>query len=346
MKLDKLKKRISEGRKIEQFNSGMQSSTLGDTGDELFSIIDLLKGTWTSSEQGWNLIALPFRDPDAPFNYRVLMNQYGENLSFNIADKTVPNRGITPDENDSNDQFIDAIDYEQIIHQVAADDFPKSNLREIDGRPIHHEPGFFMQILNHTSQDDGEELKVARLATIPHGDSVLAMGKVQIIEGAPTIPDVNALPIRVGQDVEANPYLSPYKHFEDNKFIGTVPESFIPPFPGFFATNANAILQFANNQFKDRVKKTTILHFDTNFGTEIGTPGGIVNIPFVVKEANAAEMVATFWIMELEPEDKSCSTEFIMQYSQTVLLDFFPSRDNPNELIRWPHVSINTLRKS
>lgn len=58
----------------------------------------------------------------------------------------------------------------------------------------------------------------------------------------------------------------------------------------------------------------------------------------MIREVNAAEMEATLWIMELK------NKEFIMQYSQTVFLDFFSS-NYPNKLIRWPHVSINTLKK-
>lgn len=338
MKQDTFAKRLSEGRKIESTIAAIQPSSLGETGDELFSVVDLLKGTWTSKTQGWNLIALPFRDPSAQFNYRMLMNQYGETLNFNTANKNVPNRGITPDQNGNNDQLIDAISYEQVIVQVDAEDSPRSTLLEKNGAPIHHEPGFFAQILNHEELDSGSQLKIARLATVPHGDSVLAMGKVEFIDGAPIIPNLNALPKRISADLQNNPYLAPYKHFEDNPFVGSVPTT-VQNFPGFFSTNANAILQFANPGA--RVKRTTILHFDTKFGT-----GGIVNIPFVTREANAAEMKATFWIMELESDDEISPSEFIMQYSQTVFLDFFPSGNASGELIRWPHVSINTLKKA
>ena len=77
-----------------------------------------------------------------------------------------------------------------------------------------------------------------------------------------------------------------------------------------------------------------MLTFDTAF-----PQGNITNLPFIVREANATDMKATFWIMELE------AGGFIMMYSQTVMLDFFDSPLNPGEKVRWPHVSINTLRK-
>ena len=92
MKKINLEKRFAEGRKLERVGVGVLPSRLGSTGDGEFSLIELLRGTWTSQAQGWNLIALPFKDPSAKFNYRILMNQYGEKLSFNMPDKGVPNQ--------------------------------------------------------------------------------------------------------------------------------------------------------------------------------------------------------------------------------------------------------------
>lgn len=357
MKKIDLDKRFAEGREIERVERGVLPSGIGSTGDDEFSLIELLKGTWISREQGWNLIALP---SSAPNNFRLLMNQYGESLRFNVPDKGVPNRGVKPDAggktidpNDETDQLIDAISYEQIVVQVAVDDFPASQKREKNGNPIHHEPGFFLQFLNHISvghkEEDGEdngpdeELKIARLATIPHGNSVLAMGTVEIKYGAPEIPKENALPERIDNDLEKNLYLSPYKHFEDTHFFGAVPRT-VAGFPGFFASDANAILKFAMPK-KDRIKKTTILNFDTKYRNELLTGIPISNIPFVTRESETTEVHATFWIMELHKTDEAKDPEFIMQYSQTVYLEFFDS-DEPGKRIRWPHVSINTLVKT
>lgn len=63
------------------------------------------------------------------------------------------------------------------------------------------------------------------------------------------------------------------------------------------------------------------------------------------READGAKMEATFWVMELNKTDEEGDPIFIMMYSQNVILDFFVSPQNPYELIRWPHVSINTLRR-
>lgn len=68
-------------------------------GDEDLGPLTLLPGTWKNEPglegRGWNLIALPFATPPSGgFNYRLLMNQYNEELVFSLVDKGVPNRGI------------------------------------------------------------------------------------------------------------------------------------------------------------------------------------------------------------------------------------------------------------
>ncbi len=346
-------------REIVRVDIGGKSCRSAALPDGTLSIVELLEGTWASEAQGWNLIALP---TSAPKKFRLLMNQYGETLSFNrFADLNVPNRGILP-EKGKTDQTIDAIAYEQIVHQRAVADFPKSGLTAKNGGGIHHEPGFFLQLLNHVTtghtEEDGkdngkeEKLEIARQASIPHGNSVLAMGTIRTFPGAPKIgtdkkpADMNkedATPERIkNTDFNKNAYLEPYKNFEDHPFFGNVKDHKKTGFPGLFPTDANAILKFALSKL--HVKQTTVLHFDTKYRNKYLTSTPISNIPFVQREANVTEMHADFWIMELEKNDKSEPTEFIMQYSQTVYLEFFDS-DTLGKLIRWPHVSINTLRK-
>ena len=84
--------------------------------------------------------------------------------------------------------------------------------------------------------------------------------------------------------------------------------------------------------------RTTVLHVDSTIES-----GGISNIPFIVKQADAAEMESTFWIQELADRDQFGEPRLRLQYSQTVMLDFIDRGDGT--LIRWPHVSINTMEK-
>ncbi|MCC2639637.1 MAG: hypothetical protein K0S45_50 [Nitrospira sp.] len=322
------------------------------TNDQELGPLKLLPGKWRNEpnlpRRGWNMIALPFVDPSKAedrfqFNYRLLLHQYNEELDFILVDKAVPNRGVRlglgPDAN--TDQFLVALDYQQRIKQTAGDDFPKSGLAGSPQDVIHHEPGLWLHMTNGIT----EGLNIGRLATIPHGDSVLALGRSSEHSGVQSIPDISGLPIGVDQDLgkpkdekdRGNPYLAPYRHFRDNPFLGL-----------FNPVSPNDLLERANLELEEqgvKVVKTTVLDVDSTRPT-----GGVVNIPFVVRQANATVVKSTFWIQELDQKDKYGKPKLRLQYSQLVMLDFFPRVDNlppgccPG-LIQWPHVSINTMEK-
>ena len=299
--------------------------------------LKLLPGVWKSEGRGWNMIALPFATAPSPLDYRLLLNQYNEQLEFKLVDDNVPNRGVEKNNPTvQTDQFVVTVDYQQTIQQVAATDSPDSGgLAGAAGLAIHHEPGLWLHLKNQIT--DG--LNIARLATIPHGDSVLALGQSSEHTGASCIPHINSLPEGVTQDLDGNRYLSPDKKFHDSPFKGTVTA---PGFPGFDPTATHVLLELANKGVA--VDRTTTLTVDTTNPT-----GGITNIPFVVRKANATVMKSIFWIQELAEKDKYGNPKLRLQYLQVVMLDFFPRRDGfpgccPG-LIRWPHVSINTLEK-
>ncbi|MCR9200958.1 MAG: heme-binding protein [Planctomycetaceae bacterium] len=326
---------------VQKFKTQARHRAPAQSGDEDLGPLSLLPGKWanlpTLPGRGWNLIALPFATPSGGgFNYRVLMNQYNEELQFSLVDKGVPNRGIRRDPatgtTSEADQLVVTLDYEQKIDQVAADDFPRSGKAGAAGLAIHHEPGLWLHMLNE--QTDG--LDIGRLASIPHGNSVLALGRSSTTAGAPQIPaSVSALPIGVSQDLQNNPYLEPYQHFVDQPFKGTVTGA---GFPGFLPTDTSALLTAANAGVS--IKRTTTLHVDTEVES-----GGIVNIPFIERQADAASMNSTFWIQELEDTDEDGNARLRLQYLQVVILDFFPRRDGLPGLIRWPHISINTMER-
>lgn len=308
-------------KQVDDLKKHQRYITEAKEGEDDLGPLKLLPGVWKNEPslagRGWNMIALPFKD--GPFKYRLLLNQYNEELKFDIVDVAVPNRGLpTPTDTDE-DQFIVALDYIQNIKQINAEDSPNSGLAGDPDLAIHREPGIFLHMANRTTNN----LDIARLATIPHGDSVLAMGIAEVLDGAPTIPDISGLPIGVPQDIDSR-YLEPYKHFNDNLFNNL-----------FNPVSPNDLLKAANQGVN--IIRTTKLAVDTTV-----EQGGISNIPFIVKEANAAEMKSTFWIQEI---DDNGTQKLRLQYSQIVMLDFFPRRDGMPGLIRWPHVSINTLEK-
>ncbi|MDH3659027.1 MAG: hypothetical protein OEU92_03180 [Alphaproteobacteria bacterium] len=70
-----------------------------------------------------------------------------------------------------------------------------------------------------------------------------------------------------------------------------------------------------------------------------------VGAGFIERQADAASMKSTFWIQELDARDPQGNQRMRLQYSQVIMLDFFPRADGLPGLIRWPHVSIATLEK-
>lgn len=270
-----------------------------------------LLGVWTGRGTGWNMIALPFQNapaPDAGFKFRLLMNQYDEELQFTFVDDDIPNRGLSrPDDSDF-DQFVATLDYQQKIVQVVAEDRPDSGLAGKPGEAIHHEPGLWLYERNRRSTDDqikGDEvteveLDIARLASIPHGNSVLALGKSAVHDGMPEIPRLSGLPSGRFEDVrtpdydfrsvpDPDPYLAPYKHYIDSPFMGNVT---VPGFPGFSPADMNDILRFANQGVK--IVRTTTLTVDST-----RKRGNISNVPFSVREAEPVSMKSTFGFRSL-----------------------------------------------
>jgi len=330
------------------------------TPDDLGPLSQLL-GVWIADGTGWNMIALPFQNaPPAPagFKFRVLMNQYNEELRFDFVDDDVPNRGLSRIDAPDPDQFVVTLDYQQKIAQVAAEDRPDSGgLAGLPGLPIHHEPGLWLYEKNRRSMDDqiqGDqvsqvELKVARLASIPHGNSVLALGTAEYFEGMPKIPPISGFPAGRFEDVfspeydfKEDPYLEPYKHYFENPFMGNVIG--VPGFPGFNPADMNQILRFANDALESqgvKILRTTVLTVDSTRKN-----AGIRNVPFSVREAEPVSMKSTFWIQELSELDEFGNPKLRLQYSQVVMLDFFRPRQDefPGRAV-WPHISIATLEK-
>ena len=173
-----------------------------------------------------------------------LMNQYNEELQFTFVDDDVPNRGLLRGGEVDSDQFVVTLDYQQKIAQIVAEDRPDSNgLAGAAGLPIHHEPGLWLYEKNRRTKDDNiqgdliteVDLDVARLASIPHGNSVLALGRSQFHVGMPPIPAVSGLPsgrleMYLTPDYDfrdaanPDPYLEPYRHYIDNPFMEMSPE--------------------------------------------------------------------------------------------------------------------------
>ncbi|MGA3066632.1 MAG: heme-binding protein [Tepidisphaeraceae bacterium] len=354
--LKQLQEMIDGGRLIH-------ATTAADRGNPKLGVLGQLPGKWSNSEgfegHAWNMIALPFGKPGVLGDFRLLLNQANETLDFDLVDLGVPNRGAN-----HHDQHLAALRYLQALDQVAAidaastpggtikspatpdtNDTPKGDhLHPGPGVPphspvgIHREPGLFLHLANLTGAG-GDINKpgpdVGRLASIPHGDAVLAMGSngsEPPRSGGPNLAapgllaEFEPLPIGLGTTDLNNVYFGPYKHFHT------------APFKGIFdPTNPLKVLQGA---------VTSVLHGatieeTTTFTVDTEVNGGITNIPFVINQAKAARVMAVFWIQKVKT--KSGHIRFVLQYAQRVILEFFPRTDGKPGLIQWPHISVNTM---
>jgi hypothetical protein len=253
-----------------------------------------LLGTWVGS-RGWNLIAVP----ESSKGFTLLVRPITETMTFTPVGALVPNRG-----GPAGTLLIPALHYDLRVADAETD------------APMHIENGMWLLL------DDPAGSQVARLSTIPHGDSVLAIGPHSVTQGPPPIPDNSAFP-DTGKPAPPG-YTDPY---------GSVKT------PGFITRNPNQTL-------KDVIKTQKIVQTVTLSVSTVPN-GGIVNIPFVARHANLTKFTSVLWIETVQVTDKTGKvSEFEqLQYSQQADLHFLPRFDDPKRLIMWPHISINTLLK-
>ena len=129
-----------------------------------------LSGTWVG--QGFNLIARPdFRDKA---NLYLQLNQTHETLTITPIGSAIPNRGFGLD-----DIELFGLSYLQKIHD------------HYTGGALHLEPGLWITQPGTTYPREYPPPNgqiVARMASIPHGTTVLAQGSATCFTGAPTLP--------------------------------------------------------------------------------------------------------------------------------------------------------------
>jgi hypothetical protein len=277
-----------------------------------------LPGTWVGS--GFNLISLPDKHDNKPF--RLKLNATKETLSFRPIGAPIPNRGSVQDDI----EFLGVHYFQQVSDA-------KTNVA------LHLEPGLWLNT-PITTNPPQPKAGVARLGTIPHGDSVAAQGDFLTVKGGPKIDPVDSTPFTL------DPATGARKNETNEVYIAPFKNTQLPDgIPAGAIANPNLVLTNAISQ--QNIVNTIVLFVSANpvggiNGTPIAPPnqpnaggGGIVNLPFVVANANAISFSAIFWIETVQNPD---NTQFLqLQYTQTVILDFIG--------IKWPHISVATLVK-
>jgi hypothetical protein len=316
-----------------------------------------LAGTWRGS--GFNLIARPNKQGNA--NLFLQLSQTRETLSIDPISSSVPNRGFL-----QGDIELFGLTYLQQISDTTT------------GGALHIEPGIWVTVPATTAPPELQS--IARLATIPHGNSMLAEGQAEQFAPGPTsilgglFPSFNSAPFGIGGGVKTQGTQGGFPQYDlavpESASNPRTPFGNIPPIPlpadidGVpmqKVVNDPIILlqkvlddQVAAGHSIERMVVLNIatqasVNFDNSSGgtTAVTVPlggGGIENLPFLQKNAGVATVYATFWIERIA--HPSLPTFMQLQYAQMVFLNFpILTAPPPQPVLTWPHVSVATLRQ-
>ena len=269
-----------------------------------------LAGNWTG--RGFNVIWRPHPLKPSGQDRFLELNVTSEQLDFGPALRDIPNRGLLMP-----NISLAGMNY---LQQIADANTTKNQ---------HFEPGMWIAV--PPTSDPQEPRTVARLASIPHGTTILLQGTAQSANGAPTIPDVDIKPFTIDHSAQTIDFP------EQNLGTATQFRTSGVGLTGItqqMVNNPNTVLQSAIAS--QHIQATTTLHV---VSSTVSLPGGgTSNIAFLTgatdgPNAVAAHVAATFWLETLQGDTEPRQ----LQYSQRVLLNF--------NGLSWPHITVATLQK-
>lgn len=280
-----------------------------------------LAGKWKGT--GFNQIFRPLNSPQSD-NFLEL-NLTNETLEFTEIPGEIPNRGLLQP-----DISLFGLTYLQQVEDAI--------VKSTDGKPagIHIEPGIWVSV--PPTSDPLEPATVARLATIPHGTSMLAQGVAQVVAGPPVFPAVDITPFFIANPAQKQPF--PSQTLANPSNFRSPPTDIVGVTQQLL-DNPNSFLQAA--LVGKTITSTTVIKISTSTRVQRvpNVGGGIANIAFLDgstparANAKAVEVDATFWLSSFT--DAQGGHGMLLQYSQLVLLNFAP--------LSWPHVSVASLIK-
>ena len=200
---------------------------------------------------------------------------------------------------------------------------------------IHLEPGIWATVPRTTVPP--EPPTVVRMASIPHGTGIVAQGRASTIAGPPIIKPNDIIPFSgapsgKGSFADAEQSFPELNLSKKTKFRQPSDASTQPEITQAMVKNPNLVLTKAIHG--QDIVRTTVLH--VNAGNAKPHSIGTANTFFLTENASANRVIATFWIEKVKKPHTN--GHFLqLQYSQIVMLDF--------NGLRWPHVSVATLRK-
>jgi hypothetical protein len=282
----------------------------GPTDDPLASLV----GAWEGD--GFNAIWVPRRPEPGTRNDRFLMlNLTAERLTVSPIGGIIPNRGF-----EQGDIGMTGVTY---MNQIA----------DTRRNGLHIEPGIWAVVPATT--DPSVPPSVVRMASIPHGTTIVAQGTaIEVDNQQPIINPVSLkpTPIRGGGPIDF-----PELHLDQRTDFRT------DPLP---AEVTQALLDDPNSMIRDAVQSQRVTSMTVLDVTTTNQPvpgGGTANTAFLEgfphpgrENADATQVTAIFWVEEIAADgDQPAFRQ--LQYTQTVMLDFAG--------LHWPHVTVATLRQ-
>ncbi|MBO0814740.1 MAG: hypothetical protein J2P30_06260, partial [Actinobacteria bacterium] len=229
-----------------------------------------LAGSW--SGQGFNAIWRPHRGASDHF---LELNVTNDQIDLEVINGLIPNRGLVQGQ-----IFMSGLTYMQQISDANV---------TVDGAPagLHIEPGVWIKIPPLT--DPKERSAITRMASIPHGTTILVQGTATTEPGGPSIPDVSLIPFIVGDRSQLIDF--PERHLNQTTPFRTSGAG-LTGITQAMLNNPNRVLT-SNTA---NVTTTTRLHVSTTPGGEF-VGGGTSNMAFLVgtkdgPNADAAHVVA------------------------------------------------------
>jgi hypothetical protein len=250
-------------------------------------------GTWSGI--GFNTIFRPQKQTfplpiPVPGDNLLELNLTSETLSFSPSLGSIPNRGMLQD-----DIFLNGVPYVQSINDVTNPAPPTG---------IHFEPGIWLSVPATTNPQ--EPISLARLASIPHGTTIVAQGVAFPPKaGPPNIHSVDITPFPVGGGAPIK-FPSQTASKQDTARIPQDLTAWINA-----GTITQALLDDPNSLLRNAIAVQNILSTTTIVvSTDPASPlfgGGTDNIAFLLgnaagttPNANAVTVSAVFWIETVE----------------------------------------------
>ncbi|MGD0990309.1 MAG: heme-binding protein [Candidatus Sulfotelmatobacter sp.] len=271
-----------------------------------------LAGSWKG--RGFNVMWRPDNPQSPPFSQtkRFLeLNLTSETLDFHVIPGVVPNRGLNP----QTDLSLYGLHYLQRV--TDADKKPFSTA----GEALHIEPGLFMNV--PASQEPVVAPSIVRMASIPHGVSLLMQGPTPSTTpkpGAPTIPPIYPIAgmpaftppagaLGLGIQPVDIPATDGAEHIVPEVVLssdvaGSQSNGPYPPsIPQAYVNDPNSVL-------RDAIAGQDILGTITIQLSTTGAGSGIENIPFLGTANPAA------------PTDPSNANAFVLQSEATFWIEW------------------------